>query len=112
MNFIEKLRSVRKAKGMSQSQIALMLQISRQAYNNYERGIRQPDYDTLVKIADILQISLDYLLGKSDNFNITAILEENTALKTENATLKETLDKMYNLLSSIRKWKEVYLWVN
>ncbi|MER3120759.1 helix-turn-helix transcriptional regulator [Bacillus altitudinis] len=38
----------------------------RATYANYERGYRQPDYDTLIKIADFFEVTTDYLLRGED----------------------------------------------
>ena len=58
------LRLIRESRGMTQSEAARMLGLSRQAYGNYEHGKRQADYDTLLRIAEILQCSVDALLGR------------------------------------------------
>lgn len=64
---MEKLVELRKEKKYSQSDIARMLGISRQAYSNYELGNREPDYNTLVKLAEFFNVSVDYLLGRETN---------------------------------------------
>lgn len=64
---MEKLVELRKEKKYSQSDIARMLGISRQAYSNYELGNREPDYNTLVKLAELFNVSVDYLLGRETN---------------------------------------------
>ena len=60
-----KLKKLREEIGLSQSDIANRLNITRQAYNNYETGKREPDFETIVKIADILGTTTDYLLGRN-----------------------------------------------
>ncbi|MCC2253692.1 helix-turn-helix domain-containing protein [Ruminococcus sp. CLA-AA-H200] len=49
----------------TQEQIGRKLNISRQAYSNYERGIRVPDVDILIRIADIYQIPLEQLITQN-----------------------------------------------
>lgn len=56
------LEYYRKKKGYSQSDVAQELNITRQAYSNYERGKRQADYETLLKLAEILDTTVDGLL--------------------------------------------------
>ncbi|RJS60153.1 helix-turn-helix transcriptional regulator [Bacillus sp. PK3_68] len=63
----ERLIKLRKENKKTQQQIADFLGITRPAYTAYERGTRQPDYETLRKIADYYMVSTDYLLGRSDN---------------------------------------------
>lgn len=62
--FNEILKSLRKQKGLTQDEVAKLLKINRGTYANYERGHRQPDYDTLLLIADFYDVDLNYLLGR------------------------------------------------
>ena len=64
-----RLKILRTEKGYSQKDIAQLLGITQQAYANYERGARQADYDTLNKLADIFGVSVDYLLGRTDDMD-------------------------------------------
>lgn len=61
---MELLLKLRKEKGVTQKDLAEYLQISRQAYANYEAGNRNPDFETLIKISEYFEVSVDYLLGK------------------------------------------------
>ncbi|SDX46077.1 DNA-binding transcriptional regulator, XRE-family HTH domain [Marininema mesophilum] len=63
--FPHKLKSIRKAKKLTQQEVADRLGISRQAYGYYEKGTRQPDIDSLNQIADIFDVSIDDLLNRS-----------------------------------------------
>ncbi len=65
--FNERLRATRKHRKIKLQQMADMLDISLRAYQHYEAALRSPSLETLVKIADILDVSLDYLLER-DNF--------------------------------------------
>ena len=55
--------------GLSQYELAEKLNFSRGKYANYEQGIRQPDYETLDKLADFYNVTTDYLLGRSNDPN-------------------------------------------
>lgn len=57
---------LRKKKGRTQEEIAKILGITRPAYTAYETGKRNPDYETLEKIANYYEVSVDYLLGRTD----------------------------------------------
>lgn len=59
------LKAIRKAKGISQQQLANKLGISRSTVAMWETGSSAPDFDTLVKLAKYFNVSTDYLLGKS-----------------------------------------------
>lgn len=61
-----RLIDLRKAKGESQADIANILQITRQGYNNYENGNRQPDNETLRKLSSHFEVPIDYLLENDD----------------------------------------------
>lgn len=63
----ERLREERIAQNLTQEDMAKKLGITRQAYGNYETGKRDVDSQTLVNLAVILDMSVDYLLGISKN---------------------------------------------
>jgi repressor LexA len=56
------LRNLRTKKGVSQQTVANHLGITRQAYNNYELGKRQADYETLLKLGEYFEVSVEELL--------------------------------------------------
>ena len=61
---MKNLLSLRKSHNLTQKEIAEHLGISRQAYANYETGTREPDINTILKIATFFDVSVDYLIGK------------------------------------------------
>lgn len=63
---MDRLRDVRKQRGLSQVRLAEMVGCSQQAIADYERGKSVPAGDTLVRIARILGVSSAYLLGHAD----------------------------------------------
>lgn len=65
--FSETLRKLRHERHLTQYDMARALNISRVAYTNYELGNREPDFNTMLSIADILNTTVDYLLGGSNN---------------------------------------------
>lgn len=65
--FQERLRLLRTEKGVSQKQVAEKLGITEVGYQNYEVGRRKPNFDIIPSIADFFNVSLDYLVGRSDN---------------------------------------------
>jgi transcriptional regulator with XRE-family HTH domain len=64
--FGERLTQIRKKKKLSQSEVGKLLGIDGDAYGRYERNEVKPSIDMAAKIADILNVSLDYLIGKTD----------------------------------------------
>ncbi|SFP17364.1 helix-turn-helix domain-containing protein [Salibacterium halotolerans] len=67
MEFKNRLIELRKNKKINQKELAEIIGVARTTYGMYEQGQRTPDYDTLQKIADYFEVSLDYLLGRTNN---------------------------------------------
>lgn len=61
--FSENLKLLRKKKGLSQEELAVRLNIVRQTVSKWEKGLSVPDADLLVKLADVLEVSVAELLG-------------------------------------------------
>ena len=66
MEFSERLKILRKQAQLTQVDVAEKLGISQPAYASWERGIKKPTQENLVKIAQLLNVSVDYLVGNSD----------------------------------------------
>lgn len=62
MNFHTRLKECRQAKGLTQKQMAELIETTERAYQYYESGTRNPNLYTLVRISRILKVSTDYLL--------------------------------------------------
>ena len=69
-NFQSVLKSLRKANGLTQDELAKILKISRSTIGMYENGSREPDYETLEAIADYFNVDIDYLLGRTNKTTI------------------------------------------
>ena len=61
------LKELRQKKHLTQLELSRVLQISASSIGMYEQGRREPDHETLTKIADFFNVSVDYLLGRTDN---------------------------------------------
>lgn len=57
-----RLKELRKSKSLNQSQVANAIGISQRTYSNYEIGTREPDINTIIKLADYFNVTIDYLL--------------------------------------------------
>lgn len=64
---MEKLKELRAEKCYSQKMVADILGITQSAYSNYESGKREPDNNTLSALAEVFNVTVDYLLGRSSN---------------------------------------------
>lgn len=69
IQLVNNLHRLRKAHHYTQQQVSGLLNISRQAYSNYETGKRAPDLDSLIRLADIYKISLDQLVNQACSEN-------------------------------------------
>lgn len=62
-----RLKELRKKRKMSQVRLGIELEISQDTISRYESCEYEADYQTLINIADFFNVSLDYLLGRTDN---------------------------------------------
>ena len=62
-----RLKELRKKRGISQLKLALDLNMNQNTISRYENLEREADYETLIRFADYVDVSLDYLLGRSDH---------------------------------------------
>lgn len=60
------LKGLREARNLTQTRLAELIGVSPRVYNRWENGAATPHFDTVVKIADILEVSLDMLAGRSE----------------------------------------------
>lgn len=67
MKFSECLCKLRNAKGLTQREAASNFEISTYGYQRYEYGEREPSISLAAKIAEYYHVSLDYMLGRTDN---------------------------------------------
>lgn len=63
--FGERLKELREDKSMTQEMLAQHLNTSRQTISGYETGLSEPSLDSLVKLSDFFNVSLDYLCGRT-----------------------------------------------
>ncbi|AIC95418.1 helix-turn-helix domain-containing protein [Shouchella lehensis] len=64
---MKRLADLRYKHNLTQEQLSKLLSVSRNTYANYELGVREMDYSMLVFLADYYKVSLDYILGRTDN---------------------------------------------
>ena len=66
MTFSERLKELRLAKGLTQMQVSQATGMSLLGHQRYEYGSREPAYNKLLALADYFDVSLDYLVGRTD----------------------------------------------
>lgn len=62
-----RLKELRKQRGISQLKLAMELSMNQNSISRYENNTREADYATLIKLADYFNVSIDYLLERTDN---------------------------------------------
>lgn len=63
----DRLIDLRKQKGVTQRQVYTAIGIGERNYQSFEYGTVKPNHDNLIKLADYFDVSLDYLVGRSDD---------------------------------------------
>ena len=93
----DRLSELRRDFGYTQEDLSLLLKINRSSISNYEQGINEPSLSTIVKLANLYNVSTDYLLCRTkekNNFNLLSkdnkelILKFNNLLNEYNITKK------------------------
>ncbi len=87
--FSEKLKCLRIAHGITQTELACTLNVSRSCIANYERDRRQPDRELLLAIAQYFRVSIDYLIGRD---NIENCKLQEIVADSERICHQKTLD--------------------
>lgn len=62
-----RLKEIRKSRGVSQLKLALDLNMNQNSISRYETGEREADYATLIKLADYFDVTIDYLLERTND---------------------------------------------
>mgnify|MGYP001118103851 FL=1 len=62
-----RLKALREKRGISQLKLAMDLDMNQNSIRRYETGAREADYKSLIKFADYFDVSIDYLLERTDN---------------------------------------------
>ena len=91
-----RLREIRKEKKLTQEDLGKYLNVKQATYSGYEIGISEPTIDTLCKLADMYQVSLDYLVGRKFGYEL-GTLDESTL----------SIIRMYQALTEVNKAKAV-----
>lgn len=87
--FSENLKTLRKQKGFSQEELATRLHVVRQTISKWEKNISVPDADTLIRLAEILEVSVSELLGtKIEDENATSEVAEQLSRINEQLAIK------------------------
>ena len=102
MAFTDKIQKLRKSKGLTQQQAAELLGISLSSYQKYERTKSpvMPSISVIIKIAEEFQVSVDYLLGLSDQ-------ADNRKMSDTNIMIKGLYDQLIAGIANIPEDKKI-----
>ncbi|HGF8314809.1 helix-turn-helix domain-containing protein [Enterococcus faecium] len=64
--FNERIKIIRTEEGLTQREFAKLINVPERAYQYYESGARKPNLDKVIEIANKLNVSIDYLVGRTD----------------------------------------------
>ena len=67
MTFAERLQLLREKHQLSKQELSSILGMARMSYFRYEKGERMPTYEVLLQIANYFDVSVDFLVGRTDN---------------------------------------------
>lgn len=87
MNYGKRIATLRDKFGWTQEDLAKKLGISRAALSHYEKNRREPDFETLTKLADLFHVSIDYLVGRTNNPG--SLLDEDVRAFTDQLELSD-----------------------
>ena len=88
----KRLSEERKAKELTQKAIAIMLGVPDPTYSGWEQGRTEPSAEMLIKLADIFECSVDYLLGRASDTGLVSVSNDGLS------------DVEKNLLAMFRKF--------
>ena len=101
MIFSERLKQLRLEKGLTQKEVADLVNVNRVTYTNWEKGNREPSFEKLFLLAEYLGTNIDYLLGKSDNPKKSVTQDED-----RNFSARYIKDFLYVIYGSQRTMEE------
>lgn len=102
--FSENLKTLRKQKGFSQEELASRLHVVRQTISKWEKNLSVPDADTLIRLAEILEVSVSELLGskiETENGNVTNDVAKQLSRINEQLAMKNRRSR--------RIWKTIVI---
>ena len=98
----ENIKAIRKAKGLSQQELAVKLNVVRQTISKWEQGLSVPDSDTLIVLSEALETPVSTLLGETvtetEADNLKAISEKLEVINWQLAQRKTTRRKILHWL--------------
>lgn len=106
----KRLKKLRTDKKLTQEELGKKINVTKVSISGYENGNRTPDTETLQRIADIFDVSTDYLLGRTENPESSSSNEGKVFFMSKIATEFPDIDLMFRDMESMsaEEMKEVY----
>lgn len=104
-----RLRTLRKERKISMRELGSIIGVHESTISLYETGKRQPDYDTLNRLADYFQVSVDYLLGRSDVPNETKAPIPQDEISPNSDNSARLLSEIMNLAKELSEIEQDYI---
>lgn len=101
MNFGERLKLLREEKNYTQQDLADLLKVGRPTIAGYETKGKQPDYEKLVLLAEIFNVTIDYLVGRT---NIRNFSQPIVALHREDGYEEDLPDEARKEIEEFKKF--------
>ncbi len=101
--FSENLKAMRKAKGYTQEELAIKLNVTRQTISKWEKGLSVPDVDFLFKIADVLETNVGTLLGGAimDEVNKDTVAEQLAKISVQLAIKNRRSKRIWKIVGIV-----------
>lgn len=100
MAFKERLKDLRISRNMTQGDLADAIGNTKQAISQYERGVRQPDFETLEALCDFFNVSSDYILGKS---SVTMRFVDSNELKLLDGFSSGVVSELFEIVNRLNQ---------
>ena len=101
---MNRIRQARQAIGITMRQLGKKVGCSEAAISNYELGKREPDYETLLKIGEVLGVSVSYLLGEGhDKKTLTISPEKQKLLKAVEGMSNDELVRLLKIIEAMKE---------
>lgn len=98
----KRLKKLREEKGLLQKDVASAIGVTTSAYGFYEQGKREPDYDTLQRLADFFSVSIDFLLCRTNVRQQPEILAAHRSDGYDTPLPQEALDEIERFKEFVR----------
>lgn len=102
--FGQKLKNLRSRTNKTQQEVADYLGMSRAAYSHFENGRNEPDRETILKLADLFDVSTDYLFGREkQEYKETENRAQTVAAHIDEDVSDEEMEDIINYIEFIRQ---------